>query len=247
MQPPPVTEKLKVNLVDPGNSKAVWHMSSGAESGDCAGGCMQKSQCWTRRRPISRSRSSARRSIISSASIDSGKRTKSLDDRSSGIAWNQPWKNLPRTSNCSPHLVHGLTFSGGVARSGGRIPHRSGCDYHQQIDRAHAAGGTFDFATKKWKKLEKHSRLIKPTSETTTGAICSIVIGADKSAVRAIAYDTTRSAYTQYQAQDYFPLWIQKRLLPGTLPMIGNMIRLSSVLFLSRTVSYAQVIYFMIL
>ena len=106
----------------------------------------------------------------------------------SEIAWNGPIEELTKTSNCQPALyVHGLaclvvlrdvagdfTIEGAAGLSLGEIT-------------AHAAAGTFDFATG-LKLVQKRGELMDEACAATTGAMAAM-IGADENAVRALAAD----------------------------------------------------------
>ena len=106
----------------------------------------------------------------------------------SEIAWNGPIEELTKTSNCQPALyIHGLaclvvlrdvagdfTIEGAAGLSLGEIT-------------AHAAAGTFDFATG-LKLVQKRGELMDEACAATTGAMAAM-IGADENAVRALAAD----------------------------------------------------------
>jgi [acyl-carrier-protein] S-malonyltransferase len=107
----------------------------------------------------------------------------------SGIAWNGPLEELTRTSNCQPALyVHGLACLAALRGIAGDFPIEAAAGLSLGEWTAHAAGGTFDFATG-LKLVEKRGRLMDAACETTAGAMAAM-IGADESAVRALAADT---------------------------------------------------------
>src|SRR5450755_4519603 len=107
----------------------------------------------------------------------------------SGIAWNGPLEELTKTSNCQPALyVHGLACLTALRGIAGDFPIEAAAGLSLGEWTAHAAGGTFDFATG-LELVEKRGRLMDAACETTAGAMAAM-IGADESAVRALAADT---------------------------------------------------------
>lgn len=107
----------------------------------------------------------------------------------SEIAWNGPIEELTKTSNCQPALyVHGLACLAALRGVAGEFPIEAAAGLSLGEWTAHAAGGTFDFATG-LKLVEKRGRLMDAACETTAGAMAAM-IGADESAVRALAADT---------------------------------------------------------
>jgi [acyl-carrier-protein] S-malonyltransferase len=107
----------------------------------------------------------------------------------SKIAWNGPLDELTRTSNCQPALyVHGLASLAALRGAAGDFPIEAAAGLSLGEWTAHAAGGTFDFATG-LKLVEKRGRLMETACESTAGAMAAM-IGADESAVRALAADT---------------------------------------------------------
>jgi len=107
----------------------------------------------------------------------------------SGIAWNGPLEELTRTSNCQPALyVHGLACLAALREVAGDFPIEAGAGLSLGEWTAHAAGGTFDFATG-LKLVETRGRLMDAACDATAGAMAAM-IGADESAVRALAADT---------------------------------------------------------
>jgi [acyl-carrier-protein] S-malonyltransferase len=105
------------------------------------------------------------------------------------IAWNGPLEELTKTSNCQPALyVHGLACLAALRGIAGDFPIEAAAGLSLGEWTAHAAGGTFDFATG-LKLVEKRGRLMEAACETTAGAMAAM-IGADESAVRALAADT---------------------------------------------------------
>jgi [acyl-carrier-protein] S-malonyltransferase len=107
----------------------------------------------------------------------------------SEIAWNGPLEELTKTSNCQPALyVHGLACLAALRGIAGDFPIEAAAGLSLGEWTAHAAGGTFDFATG-LKLVEKRGRLMDAACEATAGAMAAM-IGADESAVRALAADT---------------------------------------------------------
>jgi [acyl-carrier-protein] S-malonyltransferase len=107
----------------------------------------------------------------------------------SGIAWNGPIEELTRTSNCQPALyVHGLACLAALREVAGEFSIEAAAGLSLGEWTAHAAGGTFDFATG-LKLVETRGRLMDAACDATAGAMAAM-IGADESAVRALAADT---------------------------------------------------------
>ena len=107
----------------------------------------------------------------------------------SGIAWNGPLEELTKTSNCQPALyVHGLACLAALRGIAGDFSIEAAAGLSLGEWTAYAAGGTFDFATG-LKLVEKRGRFMEAACETTAGAMAAM-IGADESAVRALAADT---------------------------------------------------------
>src|SRR5213080_3299416 len=106
----------------------------------------------------------------------------------SDIAWNGPIEELTKTSNCQPALfVHGLACLSILRELGGNflIGGAAGLSLGEMT--AHAAAGTFDFATG-LKLVERRGQLMDEACSATNGAMAAM-IGADESAVRALAAD----------------------------------------------------------
>ena len=107
----------------------------------------------------------------------------------SEIAWNGPLEELTRTSNCQPALyVHGLACLAALRGVAGEFPIEAAAGLSLGEWTAHAAGGTFDFATG-LKLVETRGRLMDAACDATAGAMAAM-IGADETAVRALAADT---------------------------------------------------------
>jgi [acyl-carrier-protein] S-malonyltransferase len=107
----------------------------------------------------------------------------------SEIAWNGPLEELTKTANCQPALyVHGMACLAALRGTAGDFPIEAAAGLSLGEWTAHAAGGTFDFATG-LRLVEKRGRLMEAACEATGGAMAAM-IGADESAVRALAADT---------------------------------------------------------
>jgi [acyl-carrier-protein] S-malonyltransferase len=109
-----------------------------------------------------------------------------LGRKLSEIAWHGPIEELTKTSNCQPALfVHGLACLSilrelaGVFLVGGA----AGLSLGEMT--AHAAAGTFDFATG-LTLVQRRGELMDEACAATNGAMAAM-IGADESAVRALA------------------------------------------------------------
>ena len=107
----------------------------------------------------------------------------------SGIAWNGPLEELTKTSNCQPALyVHGLACLAAVRSAAGDFAVEAAAGLSLGEWTAHAAAGTFDFATG-LKLVETRGRLMDAACAATAGAMAAM-IGADENAVRTLAADT---------------------------------------------------------
>ena len=107
----------------------------------------------------------------------------------SEIAWNGPLEELTKTSNCQPALyVHGLACLAALRNAAGEFQVEAAAGLSLGEWTAHAAAGTFDFATG-LKLVETRGRLMDAACAATAGAMAAM-IGADENAVRALAADT---------------------------------------------------------
>ncbi len=107
----------------------------------------------------------------------------------SGIAWNGPLAELTKTSNCQPALyVHGLACLAALRGAAGDFEIEAAAGLSLGEWTAHAAAGTFDFATG-LKLVETRGRLMDTACAATAGAMAAM-IGADENTVRALAADT---------------------------------------------------------
>src|SRR5438094_7346387 len=111
-----------------------------------------------------------------------------LERKLSEIAWHGPIEELTKTSNCQPALfVHGLVCLSILRELGGEFPIGGAAGLSLGEMTAHAAAGTFDFATG-LKLVQRRGELMDEACATTNGAMAAM-IGADESAVRALAAD----------------------------------------------------------
>lgn len=107
----------------------------------------------------------------------------------SRIAWNGPLEELTKTSNCQPALyIHGLACLGALRGVAGEFEIEAAAGLSLGEWTAHAAAGTFDFATG-LKLVETRGRLMDAACAATAGAMAAM-IGADETSVRALAADT---------------------------------------------------------
>jgi len=105
------------------------------------------------------------------------------------IAWNGPLEELTKTSNCQPALyVHGLACLSALRTVVADFEIEAAAGLSLGEWTAHAAGGTFDFATG-LKLVEQRGRLMDAACAATAGAMAAL-IGADENAARALAADT---------------------------------------------------------
>src|SRR5438034_9695781 len=111
-----------------------------------------------------------------------------LGRKLSEIAWHGPIEELTKTSNCQPALfVHGLACLSILRELAGGFPIGGAAGLSLGEMTAHAAAGTFDFATG-LKLVQRRGELMDDACAATNGAMAAM-IGADESAVRALAAD----------------------------------------------------------
>src|ERR1700682_6546274 len=93
----------------------------------------------------------------------------------STIAWNGPREQLTRTSNCQPALyVHGLACLAALRSAAGDFPIDAAAGLSLGEWTAHAAAGTFDFATG-LKLVETRGRLMDTACDATAGAMAAMI------------------------------------------------------------------------
>lgn len=112
-----------------------------------------------------------------------------LGRKLSEIAWEGPLEELTRTSNCQPALyVHGLACLSILREIAGPFLVTAGAGLSLGEWTAHAAAGTFSFE-EGLRLVEQRGSFMEAACEATSGAMAAM-IGADESAVRALAADT---------------------------------------------------------
>jgi [acyl-carrier-protein] S-malonyltransferase len=106
----------------------------------------------------------------------------------SEIAWNGPIEELTKTSNCQPALfVHGLACLSVLRELAGNFSIGGAAGLSLGEITAHAAAGTFDFASG-LKLVERRGELMDGACAATNGAMAAM-IGADENVVRQLAAD----------------------------------------------------------
>lgn len=111
-----------------------------------------------------------------------------LGHKLSEIAWHGPIEELTKTSNCQPALfVHGLASLSILRELAGGFPIGGAAGLSLGEMTAHAAAGTFDFA-RGLKLVQRRGEFMDEACAATNGAMAAM-IGADESAVRALAAD----------------------------------------------------------
>ena len=103
----------------------------------------------------------------------------------SQLAFAGPLEELTATANCQPALyVHGLAALAALsaATGGGLYPVTATAGLSLGEFTAHAAAGTFDFATG-LRLVEARGRFMEEACQATTGAMAAL-IGADENIVR---------------------------------------------------------------
>lgn len=104
----------------------------------------------------------------------------------SKICWEGPEEELTKTSVCQPALyVHGLAALAAVIEKFGDIPITAAAGLSLGEFTAHAAAGTFDFATG-LNIVAQRGRFMQEACEATQGGMAAM-IGADESIVRDLA------------------------------------------------------------
>src|SRR2546421_10179242 len=104
----------------------------------------------------------------------------------SEVAWNGPIEDLTKTSNCQPALfVHGLACLAILRELAGNFPIGGAAGLSLGEMTAHAAAGTFDFATG-LRLVQRRGELMDEACAATDGAMAAM-IGADENSARALA------------------------------------------------------------
>src|SRR5881296_1409575 len=106
----------------------------------------------------------------------------------SQIAWNGPIEELTKTSNCQPALfVHGLACLSVLRELAGDFPIGGAAGLSLGEMTAHAAAGTFDFATG-LKLVRRRGELMDEACAATNGAMAAMIGGVEND-VRQLAAD----------------------------------------------------------
>jgi [acyl-carrier-protein] S-malonyltransferase len=104
----------------------------------------------------------------------------------SEIAWNGPIEDLTKTSNCQPALfVHGLACLSILRELAGNFPIGGAAGLSLGEMTAHAAAGTFDFATG-LKLVQRRGELMDEACAMTNGTMAAMIGGAEND-VRQLA------------------------------------------------------------
>jgi len=111
-----------------------------------------------------------------------------LGRKLSRIAWDGPIDALTKTSNCQPALfVHGLACFSVVRELAGNFPIGGAAGLSLGELTAHAAAGTFDFATG-LPLVEKRGQFMDEACAKTSGTMAAMIGGAEND-VRRLAAD----------------------------------------------------------
>jgi [acyl-carrier-protein] S-malonyltransferase len=106
----------------------------------------------------------------------------------SEIAWNGPSEELTKTSNCQPALyVHSLAALEILRNLAGEIPIGGAAGLSLGEITAHAAAGTFDFATG-LKLVQRRGEFMDEACAATLGGMAALIGGAEND-VRRLAAD----------------------------------------------------------
>src|SRR5882724_12186468 len=104
------------------------------------------------------------------------------------IAWNGPMEELTKTSNCQPALyVHALAALAALREVFGEFEVGGAAGLSLGEITAHAAAGTFDFATG-LKLVQKRGELMDEACATTQGGMAAMIGGLEND-VRQLAAD----------------------------------------------------------
>lgn len=111
-----------------------------------------------------------------------------LGRKLSEIAWNGPIEELTKTSNCQPALyVHGLACLAVLRELVGDFPIKGAAGLSLGEMTAHAAAGTFDFATG-LKLVQKRGEFMDEACAATIGGMAALIGGLEND-VRRLAGD----------------------------------------------------------
>ena len=111
-----------------------------------------------------------------------------LGRRLTDIMWNGPLEELTQTANCQPALfVHALAALAALREAAGEFPIGGAAGLSLGEMTAHAAAGTYDFATA-LKLVQKRGELMDEACAATRGGMAAMV-GAYENEVRQLAAD----------------------------------------------------------
>ena len=111
-----------------------------------------------------------------------------LERKLTKVAWNGPIEELTKTSNCQPALfVHGLACLAALREIAGEFPIEGAAGLSLGEMTAHAAAGTFDFASG-LRLVQKRGELMDEACAATIGGMAAM-IGAYENEVRQLAAD----------------------------------------------------------
>ncbi len=111
-----------------------------------------------------------------------------LGRKLSDIAWNGPIEELTKTLNCQPALyVHGLACLAALREIGGNFPVGGAAGLSLGEITAHAAAGTFDFATG-LKLVQLRAQFMEEACAATLGGMAAMIGGMEND-VRRLAAD----------------------------------------------------------
>lgn len=104
------------------------------------------------------------------------------------VAWKGPLEELTRTSNCQPALfLHGLAALAALRELAGEFPVDGAAGLSLGEMTAHAAAGTFDFASG-LKLVQKRGQFMDEACAATVGGM-AVMIGGLENEVRQLAAD----------------------------------------------------------
>lgn len=111
-----------------------------------------------------------------------------LGQKLSEVMWNGPIEELTKTSNCQPALyVHGFASLAVLRELAGDFPIDAAAGLSLGEITAHAAAGTFDFATG-LKLVQKRGELMDKACAATVGGMAAMIGGLENE-VRQLAAD----------------------------------------------------------
>src|SRR5437660_9395007 len=112
-----------------------------------------------------------------------------LGRKLSEVAWNGPIEDLTRTSNCQPALlVHGLACLAILRELAGNFPIGGAAGLSLGEMTAHAAAGTFDFATG-LRLVQRRGELMDEACAMTNGTMAAMIGGAENDVGQLVAVE----------------------------------------------------------